>query len=69
MKITRFKDIPQLTRAETYNTNIPLTHILKTLSEWEEDEYYHLQLKRLTGTIKKPVSVQRNIDRNSGWLK
>ena len=44
MKITRFKDIPQLTRAETYNTNIPLTHILKTLSEWEEDEYYHLQV-------------------------
>jgi len=44
VKITRFKDIPQLTRAGTYNTNIPLTHILKTLSEWEEDEYYHLQL-------------------------
>ena len=44
VKITKFKDIPQLTRAGSYNTNIPLTHMLKTISEWEQDEYYQLQL-------------------------
>ena len=43
-KITKFKDIPQLTRAGSCNTNIPLTHMLKTISEWEQDEYYQLQL-------------------------
>ena len=47
VKITKFKDIPQLTRAGSYNTNIPLTHMLKTISEWEQDEsvsYTHLTL-------------------------
>ena len=44
VKITKFKDIPQLTKAGSYNTNIPLTHMLKTISEWEQDEYYQLQL-------------------------
>ena len=33
-KITKFKDIPQLTRAGSCNTNIPLTHMLKTISAW-----------------------------------
>lgn len=44
MKITRFKDIPQLTREGSYNVNIQLTHMLKTISEWKQDEYYQLQL-------------------------
>ena len=43
-KITKFKDIPQLTRAGSCNTNIPLTHMLKTISEWEQYEFYQLQL-------------------------
>lgn len=40
----RFKDIPQLTRAGRYQVNIPIRYIPDKIKEWEEDEYYSLQM-------------------------
>lgn len=43
-KITKFKDIPQLTSVGSYQINVPLTYIIKNINEWINDEYYNLQL-------------------------
>lgn len=40
----KFKDIPQLTRDGSYQANIPMRYILNKIKEWEEDDYYQLQL-------------------------
>lgn len=40
----KFKDIPQLTRDGSYQANIPMRYILDKIKEWEEDDYYQLQL-------------------------
>ena len=40
----KFKDIPQLTRAGTSQVNMPLWYIPDTIRNWEENEYYKLQL-------------------------
>ena len=43
-KVTRFKDIPQLTKFGNWQVNIPLTDVTHQIKKWEEDEYYNLQL-------------------------
>lgn len=43
-KITRFKDIPQLTRDGNYRVNMPLRDIPERIKNWQEDEWYKLQL-------------------------
>lgn len=40
----KFKDIPQLTRDGSYQANIPMRYILNKIKEWEEDDYYQLQI-------------------------
>lgn len=40
----KFKDIPQLTKEGSYQSNIPMRYILDRIKEWEEDDYYQLQL-------------------------
>lgn len=40
----KFKDIPQLTREGSWQANMPMRYILDRIKEWEEDEYYKLQL-------------------------
>lgn len=43
-KITKFKDIPQLTRVGSYQVNMPLRDIPDKIKKWQEDEWYNLQL-------------------------
>lgn len=43
-KITRFDDIPQLTKEGSYRANMPLRYIPDRIREWQEDEWYRLQL-------------------------
>ena len=43
-KITKFKDIPQLTRIGNYQVNMPLRYIPDAIKKWQEDEWYNLQL-------------------------
>lgn len=43
-KITKFADIPQLTRDGTYQVNVPIRYVLDNITKWEEDDYYQLQL-------------------------
>lgn len=43
-KITKFKDIPQLTRTGNYQVNMPLRYIPDAIKKWQEDEWYNLQL-------------------------
>ena len=40
----KFKDIPQLTREGSWQANMPMRYIYDRIKEWEEDEYYQLQL-------------------------
>lgn len=40
----RFRDIPQLTSAGSYQVNMPLEYIPNRIKEWQEDDYYKLQL-------------------------
>lgn len=41
-KITKFKDIPQLTRVGSYQVNMPLRDIPDKIKKWQEDEWYNL---------------------------
>lgn len=43
-KITRFRDIPQLTRFGNWQINISLADLPYQIKKWQEDEYYNLQL-------------------------
>jgi uncharacterized protein with ParB-like and HNH nuclease domain len=40
----KFKDIPQLTSVGSYQVNMPLYYVSERIKEWQEDEYYGLQL-------------------------
>ena len=40
----KFKDIPQSTREGSWQANMPMRYIYDRIKEWEEDEYYQLQL-------------------------
>lgn len=44
VKITKFRDIPQLTSVGNYQVNMPLEYIPDRIKEWQEDDYYKLQL-------------------------
>ena len=43
-KLTRFEDIPQLTRYGNWQVNVPLADVPHQIKKWQEDEYYNLQL-------------------------
>lgn len=40
----KFSDIPKLTSEGSYQVNMPLVYIVKTIKEWQEDEFLGLQL-------------------------
>ena len=43
-KITKFEEIPKLTRVGSYQVNIPLRDIPDRIKKWQEDAWYNLQL-------------------------
>ena len=43
-KIIRFKDIPKLTSAGSYQINVPLEDVPVQIKKWQENDSYNLQL-------------------------
>ena len=43
-KITKFKDIPQLTRFGNWQVNVSFIDVPYQIKKWQDDKYYNLQL-------------------------